>query len=132
MSQRRWLHVILVAALMSCLGSCIGVAPMNGIVETVNLSRSPASFHWQSPGLLGMRFFGGSGTESIGPCGSYVRSFGAGDQTITIGSATASRSFDLQAPANGQPHAELILVITADGGITSVDRDHVPPSPFCP
>lgn len=132
MSQRRWLGVMLVVAVASSLGSCIGGPPMNGVAETVNLSGSPASFHWQSPGLLGMPFFGGSGTEPIGPCGSYVRYFGAGDQTITIGSAMASRSFHLQGPGNEQPQAELIIVITADGAITSVDRDHVPPSPFCP
>ncbi|HEY7941074.1 MAG TPA: hypothetical protein VID25_03940 [Candidatus Limnocylindrales bacterium] len=131
MIRRRWPLILLGASVASLLGCGVGGAPTNGVVEAVNLSRASASFHWQSPGLLGMPLFGATGTEPIGPCGSYVRSFGAGDQAITIGSATTSRSFILQAPAEG-PQAELIIVITADGGITSVDRDHVPPSPFCP
>lgn len=96
----------------------------------VNLGRSPASFHWQSPGLLGLPLFGGAGTEPIGACGSYSRAFGAGDQTITIGSPTTTRTFTLQAPEDAQ--ATLDIVITADGGITAVDNDHLPPSPFCP
>ncbi len=116
--------------MVSLLGCGIGGAPLNGTVEVLNLSRSSVSFHWQSPGLLGLPLLGGAGTEPIGACGSYIRSFGAGDQTITIASATATRSFTLKAPATAQ--AVLVIVITADGGITPVDRDHVPPSPFCP
>lgn len=127
---RTWLRVLVAGAVVSLLGCGIGGAPTNGLVEAVNLSRSPASFHWQSPGLLGMPLFGGAGTEPIGPCGVYTRAFGAGDHTITIGSGTTSRLFVLQAPATAQ--TVLVVVITADGGITSVDRDHVPPSPFCP
>ena len=125
------LPIILGALLLSLFGGGIGGAPTKGTVETVNLSRSMASFHWQSPGLFGTPLFGGAGTEPIGPCGSYVRSFGAGDQAIRIGSGTTSSSFILRAPGEGQP-ATLVIVITADGGIANVDRDHVPPSPFCP
>jgi hypothetical protein len=129
--HRRWIPIVLGSLVVALLGCGTGTAPTNGVVETVNLSRSPASFHWQSPGLLGTPLFGATGTEPIGACGSYSRAFGAGDQTITIGSATATRSFTLRALAEGQP-AMLVLVITADGGIASVDPGHLPPSPFCP
>ena len=61
MIRRRSRPIILGASIASLLGCGIGGAPTNGVVETVNLSRASASFHWQSPGLLGMPLFGATG-----------------------------------------------------------------------
>ena len=131
MKARKGLAIVLFALSASLLGCGPGGgAPSNGVVEAVNLSRDAASFHWQSPGLFGTPLLGGAGTDPIGPCGTYTRSFGAGDQALTIGSATTSRTFVLHAPDTTQ--ATLVIIITADGGITAVGSDHVPPSPFCP
>ncbi len=121
------LAMILLAA--SVVASCAGAAPSNGLAYVANLSTSEASFHWQSPGLLGTPLLGGSGTEPIPACETYLRGFAPGNQRITVSSASSSRSFDLVAPSSGQ--RALWLVIRPGGEIEETTAIEAPASPFC-
>lgn len=112
------------------LAACDGPAAYaNGLVQVANLSQTDASFHWQSPGLLGTPLLGGSGTEPIRACGTYARGFGPGDQQVTITSASDTASFVLAAPSDGQ--TVVWYVIGPDGSIRETTAAAAPASPYC-
>lgn len=118
--------IVVVGVCAACQGP---VAATNGMVWVANLGQADGSLHWQSPGLFGTGALGASGTEPVRACSLYGRSFGAGDQQITITSASATRSFTLPAPSEGQ--ATLWYVIGADGAIAETTEGKAPASPYC-
>jgi hypothetical protein len=121
--------LVLVGGVVAVLGCQGPVAPDQGLVQVANLANAGATFHWQSPGVLGTAFLGGSGTDPIGACSLYARGFAPGRQQLTITSSHESRTFTLAAPSAGQ--VVLWVVIGADGTIGETTASQVPASPFC-
>lgn len=117
-------------AFVLLLGACQGpVAPSNGLVSVINAGQTTASFHWQSPGLLGTDVLGASGTEPIEPCQAYARGFPPGTHRLTISLGNVRRSFVLDAPASGQ--TVLTISIGKDGTIAQSEDGAAPTSSGC-
>jgi hypothetical protein len=106
-----------------------GGAPDNGLVQVANLASADATFHWQSPGVLGTAILGGSGTEPINACSLLSVGFAPGDQQLTITSSHDTKTFTLAAPSAGQ--VVLWVVIKADGTIAETTESQAPASPYC-
>lgn len=121
---RSWLPRALLplAGLLLILGCQGPVAPGNGFVAVTNLGRENVSFRWQQSGL-----FGRSGEEPVEPCREYLRGFGDGRFDITVTSNSASRTFILDAPAQGS--RSMGIVISSDGSIEESPPDQPFPTP---
>ncbi len=122
-------RAVVVALVTFAVSACRAAPGGTGFANVANLSDAEASFHWQSPGVLGTPVLGGSGTEPIRACKLYARAFDPGDQEITITTSSASKSFTLAAPPSGQ--TTLWIVIKPGGAIEQTSEAEAPPSPYC-
>src|ERR1700690_970099 len=112
--------LVFTAAVLTASACTQAVPAQNLFVTVSNGSKSPVSMAWQSPGLLGTPVLGGSGTDPIDACSSAGRSFGAGDQHITVTSSVGSQSFVLRGPPNGAPSVTVTIAVDATGAITEL------------
>jgi hypothetical protein len=119
---------LLASFALAFTASC-GGAQSNGLVHVVNQMAVDASFEWESPGLLGTRFLGGSGLEPIAACNEYSRGFGPGAQELTISSGSSRQSATLRAPERGQ--TILWFVIRSNGRVEEITAATAPHSPYC-
>lgn len=110
------------AGLVLILGCQGPAAPGNGIVAVANLGRENVSFRWQQSGL-----FGRSREEAVEPCREYALGFGPGRVEFTVTSNSASRTFILDAPAQGS--RSMGVVIGSDGSIEESPPDQPFPTP---
>ncbi len=109
------------------IGCTTGGAPHNGFVQVANERPEQASFSWRSAGLLGNMLLPSTGTDPIAGCSVYMRSFGTGEQevTVTLGDNSWSLAFQ-PGPTDELWH---YVVISGDGTISEVGQANMPSEP---
>jgi hypothetical protein len=110
--------------------ACIqGGAPSNLIVTVANARAEAATFAWRSSGLLGTGIFATIGTEPIGGCERYVRSFGPGHQVITV--TSGGQVLPLEFDVARADQVKAFVLIAGDGSIRQLNEKEMPTDAQC-
>ena len=119
------MRVALASLLVFSVAACDGGGtPINVLLTVVNESAYSGTFNWVSPGPFGLPLFPATGSDNITGCSSYRRSFGVGQNSVSIN--VNSKTFTFEMDGVDRVDVQRYIVIDPSGQAAEAALDAIP------